>query len=72
MPVTGVQQEYLRRREAALFCKMSVSFLEKAERVGTGPKMSRLGKSPIYRVEDLRTWIESRATQPGASDKKAA
>jgi hypothetical protein len=64
MPDTGVQQpEYLRRREAAVFCKMSVSFLEKAERLGTGPKMSRLGKSPIYRIDDLGAWIESQVTR---------
>jgi hypothetical protein len=68
----GIQQEYLRRRQAALFCGMSISFLEKAERLGTGPKMSRLGKSPIYKVENLRNWIASRATHDEVNDKQAA
>ena len=72
MPESGVPAEFLRRREASLFCRVSVSFLEKAERLGTGPKMSRLGRSPIYRIEDLRAWIASRATEPPSCDKQAA
>lgn len=72
MPDSGVQQEYLRRREAAAFIKMSVSFLEKAERAGTGPRMARLGKSPVYRVQDLRDWIASRTRPTEADDRQAA
>jgi len=56
----NVQPEYLRRREAAAFCKISVSFLEKAQRLGMGPRMSRLGKSPVYAIADLREWVASR------------
>lgn len=71
MSEASVQPEYLRRREAAVFCKMSVSFLEKAERLGTGPRMSRLGKSPVYRVQDLRDWIAARITQSESNGEAA-
>jgi predicted DNA-binding transcriptional regulator AlpA len=57
----GIEREFLRRKEAAEFIAMSPEFLRKAEREGTGPKVSRLGRAPVYKISDLRDWVASRA-----------
>jgi predicted DNA-binding transcriptional regulator AlpA len=59
-PIQIPAPEFLRRKDAAKFISMSVAFLRKAEREGRGPRMSRLGKSPVYSVADLRDWVASR------------
>jgi predicted DNA-binding transcriptional regulator AlpA len=58
---TTVAPEFLRRPQAAKFVGMSPAFLRKAEKNGQGPKCSRLGKSPVYKISDLREWVAARA-----------
>lgn len=56
----GVTPEFLRREQAAAFVGMSQAFLMKMEKLGKGPRVSRLGRAPVYSIADLRAWVESR------------
>lgn len=58
--------EYMRRAEAAKFVRMSPAFLRKVAKQGNGPKFSKLGKSPVYRVDDLRDWLAARCVDKAA------
>ena len=49
----------LRTPEAASYCGVSPSTLEKRRLTGDGPSFVRLGKRCVgYRVEDLDAWID--------------
>jgi hypothetical protein len=56
-----LQPEYLLRPAAAAFICRSVAWLRREERLGRGPIRSRLGKSPIYKIEALRRFMDERA-----------
>ena len=55
---TDIQPEFLRRPQAAAFLGMSEAWLRKMERLGKAPERSRCGKSPVYRIETLRLWMQ--------------
>lgn len=69
---------YLRRHEAARYVRehygvpCSTQWLAKLVTVGGGPLYCKAGKYPIYTVEDLDTWIQSRVTGLRASSSHAA
>jgi len=56
----STKPEYMRRSEAAKFISMSPAYLRKVAKQGKGPLFSKLGKSPVYRVADLREWMAGR------------
>jgi predicted DNA-binding transcriptional regulator AlpA len=56
---TAVSPEYLRLNQAAQFISMSPAYLRKVCRLGKGPTKIRLGKSPVFHVEELRRWVQA-------------
>src|SRR3981081_3014428 len=54
----GLPPRYLRTPEAARFVGLSIRTLEKHRTYGTGPRYSKLGGRPVYRLEDLQAWVE--------------
>lgn len=57
---TTVTPEYLRLPQAARLISMSPAFLRKCIRLGNGPSVIRLGKSPVVAVSELHRWMASR------------
>jgi hypothetical protein len=53
-----VQQEFLCQRDAAILLGRSVPFIQKEERAGNFVAKYRVGKSALYRVSDVREWME--------------
>jgi hypothetical protein len=61
-------QTHLRRTQAAKYIKENYGFgtcdtLAKLACVGGGPKFRKLGRFPVYTIEDLEAWIQSRMTR---------
>jgi len=50
---------HLRTPEAARFLGLSHSTLEKHRVYGTGPKFSKLGGRVVYKLDDLKAWVET-------------
>ena len=55
--------EYLRTEQAAEFLNLSKSALEKFRIRGEGPTYLKGGKIVLYKISDLREWLESRRFQ---------
>lgn len=49
---------HLRTPEAARFLGLSDRTLEKHRIYGTGPVFSKLGGRVVYKLDDLRDWVE--------------
>ncbi|QIG47575.1 helix-turn-helix domain-containing protein [Nordella sp. HKS 07] len=61
-PVTA--HNYLSVKEAAVFLRLSKSYLDKARVAGTGPEFIRLGaKKIVYRLADLEAWMRQNRYQ---------
>ena len=58
------RQEFLTREEAAEFGHYSVHGFLKLERAGKGPRRIRVGKKPLYHIDDLRAWLLSHVEKP--------
>jgi predicted DNA-binding transcriptional regulator AlpA len=54
----------LRVRDAAKYCGLSKSYLDKARCYGGGPAYFRLGRSVVYAISDLDTWMAANRTAP--------
>lgn len=67
---------HLRTPEAARFLGLSDRTLEKHRVYGTGPTFSKLGGRVIYKLEDLKAWVEmgsrSSTRDPNATVTPAA
>lgn len=61
----------MRVRQAAEYCGLSKSFLDKARIYGGGPAFIRLGRSIIYSSADLDTWLTSQKYQPANENARA-
>jgi predicted DNA-binding transcriptional regulator AlpA len=61
--------ELLTISEVAAIVRAPLATLRYWRHLGTGPRSFRLGRRVVYRVGDLRAWIE---TQASASDAGAA
>jgi len=57
-------QKNLRVRQAAEYVGLSKSALDKYRHYGVGPTYIKLGRSVIYRVEDLDAWVASKRVAP--------
>ncbi len=57
-PNPELPQRHLRTPEAARFLGLSDRTLEKHRIYGTGPVFSKLGGRVVYRLDDLRAWVE--------------
>lgn len=54
----------MRVKQAAEYCGLSKSFLDKARIYGGGPAFMRLGRSVIYSSIDLDVWMASQKCSP--------
>ena len=61
--------KYLTTPEVADLCRHPPETVRYWRHVGTGPRSFRLGRRVVYRVGDLRAWIDAQAD---ASDAGAA
>lgn len=52
-----MHQRRLRVQDAAEYCGLSVSTLNKYRLTGEGPVFIKLGRAVMYEVDDLETWI---------------
>jgi hypothetical protein len=59
---------YLNESELAAQIKRSVVLLRLWRRKGTGPAFVRVGKTPYYKIETVRRWIDAQErNQPRAA-----
>jgi hypothetical protein len=59
-----ISDEYARRNEAAAYLRVCKKTLERWQAVGTGPAITKIGRTVYYRWETLRAWVVSREAQP--------
>ncbi len=64
-----VNDELLTIAEVAAIVRAPIATLRYWRHLGHGPRSFRLGRRVVYRVGDLRAWIEAQA---GASDAGTA
>ncbi|MBD9652925.1 helix-turn-helix domain-containing protein [Ensifer sp. ENS09] len=57
----------LETSEAAAFCRLSESYLEKLRCKGNGPAFLKLGRRVRYRIADLIAWLETRIQRSTSS-----
>jgi predicted DNA-binding transcriptional regulator AlpA len=69
--LTDFAPRYLRTPEASRFIGLSVRTLEKHRIYGTGPRYSKLGGRVVYRVEDLKAWVDDAAKSSTSRPGKA-
>ena len=50
----------MRTKAAAAYCGSSASTFEKLRLTGDGPVYSKIGRSVVYRTEDLDSWLASK------------
>lgn len=67
----------IRVQQAADYCGLSKSFLDKARIYGGGPAFFRLGRSVIYSTDDLDSWLAANRAaandnDPVRSNRRAA
>lgn len=65
-------QTHLRRTQAATYIHDKYGFgtcdtLAKLACVGGGPKFRKLGRFPVYTIEDLEAWVHSKMSEPVSS-----
>jgi len=58
-------------RDAADYCDVSVSFLNRSRLTGDGPEFLKLGAKVMYESADLDAWLASRRRR-STSQKEAA
>jgi len=59
MSTTPINNNYLRTPQAAAYCGISVSTMEKLRLSGGGPLFLKRGRTVLYRQADLDAWMES-------------
>jgi predicted DNA-binding transcriptional regulator AlpA len=61
----------LRTPEAAIYCGLSESTLEKRRLTGDGPRFVRLGGRAVgYAIEDLDAWLDGRREESISSPSR--
>ena len=70
MAATKLLDEYLTRSELAAELGKSERTLERWERLGIGPPVTRNGITPIYNIPGARAWL--RAQEQEARNAKAS
>jgi len=54
-----ITDEYAGRTEAAEYLRVSKKTLERWQAAGTGPVVTKIGRTVYYRWETLRAWVVS-------------
>ena len=57
---TEQQGRWLRRKQAAKYCQIAKSTLEKMAVFGDGPPFSKIGRTVLYDISKLDEWLESK------------
>ena len=71
-PISPVPPEVLRVKEAAAFLRVSTDTLNDWRVVGGGPPYMKFGRQLVmYRLTDLREWINSHPTLTSTSQESA-
>lgn len=62
--------QLLTEEEAAKMLRIKVTTLQNQRWIGKGPRFVRAGKKPLYRLSDLRAYLETTASpQPPQPDQ---
>lgn len=72
-----LNRSYLRREKAADYLQerygaYTTDTLAKLACVGGGPKFRKFGRFPVYTIEDLETWVQSRMSVQVSSTSEVA
>ena len=67
--MTIASETYLRRKDAAAYLQercgaYTAQTLAKLACIGGGPTYRKMGRTPLYTIDDLETWIASRMSGP--------
>ena len=54
-----MQHEYMNRQEAADFLRVSIHTLADWASQQKGPRMYKIGRRVLYKLEDLKAFVES-------------
>lgn len=66
----GLDDPYLQTPRAAEFVGHSARTLENMRWRGDGPPYSKIGRKVVYRLSDLRKWVDARrVTNTGEADQ---
>ncbi len=61
---TQILSDYLTREELARQINRSIRTLERWESSRTGPPITRMGRTPMYRIKSVLTWLKSQEKKP--------
>ena len=61
---TQILSEYLSREELARQINRSIRTLERWESSRTGPPITRVGRTPMYRTDSVLSWLKSQEQKP--------
>ena len=67
--MTIATETYLRRKDAATYLQercgaYTAQTLAKLACIGGGPTYRKMGRTPLYTIDDLEAWIASRMSGP--------
>ena len=67
--MTTASETYLRRKDAAAYLQercgaYTAQTLAKLACIGGGPTYRKMGRTPLYTIDDLEAWIASRMSGP--------
>ena len=60
----NITDEYASRDQAAAYLRVCVKTLERWQAAGTGPAITKIGRTVYYRWETLRAWVASHEARP--------
>ena len=60
--------KFLTQQEVADMLRKQISWLERKRREGGGPPFRYMGRTPIYDLNDVLTWIEAQPLAKHTSD----
>ncbi len=64
MPTIDLLAEYVPRSDLAKQLKVCDRTLERWERLGTGPVVTRIGNRTFYHLDDVRAWLRALRRPP--------
>ena len=63
MPLEKLTNDYLSKPETAELLGKSIPTLDRWQRLGIGPKRTRIGKTVLYRKDTLDQWLKGQQEQ---------
>ena len=59
MDQLNLEQRYLRVEDAARYCQLSTSLLNRLRHTGGGPRYTKISSRVVYRIYDLDEWLDA-------------